>query len=137
MKVCIVGASGKLGRYMVEHALVRDDDMPPEAAAVLGNAARAGLAVELVALEPGEEPDWGCLPSQVARTETPPDAYAAWADQAKGKHGCRKGQARTTGQTAAGNQESGTASSQKVKAAALWNTIASKYGLTQRQPTQL
>ncbi|MGW4908753.1 hypothetical protein [Streptomyces sp. NPDC004270] len=63
--------------------------------------------------------------------------YAAWADQAKGKHGCRKGQARTTGQTAAGNQESGTASSQKVKAAALWNTIAGKYGLTQRQPTQL
>ncbi|MFD4502258.1 hypothetical protein [Streptomyces sp. NPDC058457] len=63
--------------------------------------------------------------------------YAAWADQAKDKHGCRKGQARTTGQTAAGNRESGTASSQKVKAAALWNTIASKYGLTQRQPTQL
>ncbi|MGW2961670.1 hypothetical protein ACWDGI_24860 [Streptomyces sp. NPDC001220] len=63
--------------------------------------------------------------------------YAAWADQTKGKHGCHKGQARATGQTAAGNQESGTASSQKVKAAALWNTIASKYGLTQRQPTQL
>ncbi|MFJ9560022.1 hypothetical protein ACIRQQ_08280 [Streptomyces fuscichromogenes] len=63
--------------------------------------------------------------------------YAAWADQVKGRHGCRKGQARGTGQTAAGNQESGTASSQKVKAAALWNTIASKYGLTQRQPTQL
>ncbi|MEU2426565.1 hypothetical protein ABZ619_37095 [Streptomyces sp. NPDC007851] len=63
--------------------------------------------------------------------------YAAWADQAGGKHGCHKGQARTTGQTAAGNRESGTASSQKVKAAALWNTIASKYGLTQRQPTQL
>ncbi|MEU2778337.1 hypothetical protein ABZ646_37030 [Streptomyces sp. NPDC007162] len=63
--------------------------------------------------------------------------YAAWADQAGGKHGCRKGQARTTGQTAAGNRESGTASSQKAKAAALWNTIASRYGLTQRQPTQL
>ncbi|MEU0965233.1 hypothetical protein ABZ357_07220 [Streptomyces sp. NPDC005917] len=63
--------------------------------------------------------------------------YAAWADQAKGKHGCRKGQARTTGQTAAGNRESGTASSQKVKAAALWNTIAGKYGLTRRQPTEL
>ncbi|MEU9452075.1 hypothetical protein [Streptomyces sp. NPDC048277] len=63
--------------------------------------------------------------------------YAAWADQVGGKHGCRKGQARSTGQTAAGNRESGTASSQKVKAAALWNTIASKYGLTQRQPTQL
>ncbi|MEW2306650.1 hypothetical protein AB0958_43060 [Streptomyces sp. NPDC006655] len=63
--------------------------------------------------------------------------YAAWADQVGGKHGCHKGQARGTGQAAAGNRESGTASSQKAKAAALWNTIASKYGLTQRQPTQL
>ena len=42
----------------LEHALVLDDDSPPEAAAVLGNAARAGHAVELVALEPGEEPEW-------------------------------------------------------------------------------
>lgn len=42
----------------LEHALVLNNDVPPEAAAVLGNAARSGLAVELVALEPGEEPDW-------------------------------------------------------------------------------
>ncbi|WP_043673771.1 hypothetical protein [Streptomyces xylophagus] len=63
--------------------------------------------------------------------------YAAWADQAAGKHGCKKGSARTTGQTAAGNAASGTASNQKVKAAALWNTIAKTYGLTERQPTQL
>ncbi|MFJ5310136.1 hypothetical protein [Streptomyces sp. NPDC088350] len=63
--------------------------------------------------------------------------YAAWADQAAGKHGCKKGNARTTGQTAAGNAASGTASNQKVKAAALWNTIAKTYGLTERQPTQL
>ena len=27
MKVCIVGASGKLGRYMVEHALDRGDEV--------------------------------------------------------------------------------------------------------------
>lgn len=64
--------------------------------------------------------------------------YAAWADQVGGgKKGCHKGGARTTGQTLAGNRESGTASAQKVKAAALWNVIATKYGLTQRQPTQL
>ncbi|MGW3283607.1 hypothetical protein ACWDR3_03045 [Streptomyces sp. NPDC001002] len=63
--------------------------------------------------------------------------YAAWADQAAGKKGCRKGQARTTGQTAAGNRASGTASAQKAKAAQLWNAIAKTYGLTQRQPTQL
>ncbi|GAA3128273.1 hypothetical protein [Streptomyces echinatus] len=63
--------------------------------------------------------------------------YAAWAGQAKGHKGCRKGHARTTGETQAGNRESGTASQQKGRAAGLWNTIAQKYGLTQRQPTQL
>ncbi|MGV9244369.1 hypothetical protein [Streptomyces sp. NPDC003710] len=64
--------------------------------------------------------------------------YAAWADQVSGnKKGCKKGQARTTGQTAAGNRASGTASAQKAKAAGLWNAIAQQYGLTQRQPTQL
>ncbi|MGW2459176.1 hypothetical protein HKX69_19470 [Streptomyces argyrophyllae] len=63
--------------------------------------------------------------------------YAAWAEQAKGHKVCRKGHARTTGETQAGNRESGTASAQKTKAAALWNAIAGKYGLTQRQPTQL
>ncbi|MFG2635993.1 hypothetical protein ACGFX8_19250 [Streptomyces sp. NPDC048362] len=64
--------------------------------------------------------------------------YAAWADQTKGAHkSCRKGHARTTGETQAGNRESGTASAQKAKAAGLWNAIARKYGLTQRQPTQL
>ncbi|MFF4564014.1 hypothetical protein [Streptomyces sp. NPDC001435] len=63
--------------------------------------------------------------------------YAAWADQISGRHGCKHGQARSTGQTQAGNRESGTASTQKVTAAQLWNAIARKYGLTQRQPTQL
>jgi chorismate mutase len=63
--------------------------------------------------------------------------YAAWAGQAKSHKVCRKGHARVTNETQAGNRESGTASEQKAKAAALWNTIAQKYGLTQRQPTQL
>ncbi|WP_338897611.1 hypothetical protein WBG99_20075 [Streptomyces sp. TG1A-60] len=63
--------------------------------------------------------------------------YAAWADQAAGKKGCRKGQARTTGQTQAGNAASGTASAEKAKAAELWNVIATTYGLTERQAVQL
>ncbi|MFF9406495.1 hypothetical protein ACF1B0_13370 [Streptomyces anandii] len=63
--------------------------------------------------------------------------YAAWAGQVGGKKGCKKGHARTTGETQAGNRESGVASAQKVKAARLWNAIAQKYGLTQRQPVQL
>ncbi|MER5827690.1 hypothetical protein ABT086_36990, partial [Streptomyces mirabilis] len=63
--------------------------------------------------------------------------YAAWADQVKDKKGCKKGHARATGQTAAANQASGTASAQKAKAARLWNSIASTYGLTRRTTTQL
>ncbi|MEV5874235.1 hypothetical protein AB0L75_08385 [Streptomyces sp. NPDC052101] len=63
--------------------------------------------------------------------------YAAWADQSKGHKACRRGHARITNETQAGNRESSTASAQKAKAAVLWNTIAQKYGLTQRQPTQL
>jgi hypothetical protein len=63
--------------------------------------------------------------------------YAAWADQTAGKKGCKKGQARVTGQTQAGNRASGVASAEKAKAAQLWNGIAKTYGLTERQPTQL
>ncbi|MGW0999340.1 hypothetical protein [Streptomyces sp. NPDC002520] len=65
--------------------------------------------------------------------------YAAWADQVAGggKRSCHKGHARGTGQTQAGDRASVTASSEKNKAAGLWNAIAKQYGLTQRQPTQL
>ncbi|MER6709132.1 hypothetical protein ABT328_33570, partial [Streptomyces fumanus] len=63
--------------------------------------------------------------------------YAAWADQVAGKKGCHKGQARTTGEVQAATRASGTASSEKAKAASLWNPIAKKYGLTERQPVQL
>ncbi|WP_328748247.1 hypothetical protein OHT57_22325 [Streptomyces sp. NBC_00285] len=63
--------------------------------------------------------------------------YAAWADQSAGKKGCKKGQARVTGQTAAGNRDSGTASTEKARAARLWNAIAKKYSLTERSATQL
>ncbi|MFF5498230.1 hypothetical protein [Streptomyces aquilus] len=64
--------------------------------------------------------------------------YAAWADQvAANKKGCKKGQARSTPQTLAGNQASGEATAQKKTAARLWNAIARKYGLTERTYTQL
>jgi len=46
--------------HELEHTLIRDEDEPPPgAAAALSRAEEEGLAVELVALEPGEEPDWG------------------------------------------------------------------------------
>ncbi|MEV7325574.1 hypothetical protein [Streptomyces sp. NPDC093970] len=109
----------------------------------LRNAAtqRAALVTRLSKLSVDKLPNSGELTTALTKawqaSANADNHYAAWADQVKGKHGCRKGQARGTGQTAAGNAESGTASSQKVKAAALWNSIAGKYGLTQRQPTQL
>ena len=43
--------------HELEHALAREEELP-EAAAGLSGAEQAGLAMELVALDPGEEPDW-------------------------------------------------------------------------------
>ncbi|MFE2427363.1 hypothetical protein ACFXJ5_11500 [Streptomyces sp. NPDC059373] len=65
--------------------------------------------------------------------------YAAWGDQVAndGKKYCKHGSARNTGQTSAGTQASGTATQNKKTAVRLWNTIAKKYGLTQRSYTQL
>jgi hypothetical protein len=46
--------------HELEHALARRDadELPPGAVATLSRAEQLGSAVELVALEPGEEPDW-------------------------------------------------------------------------------
>jgi hypothetical protein len=46
-----------LPEHELEHALAREDDRDT-AAAALARAEEAGLLVELVALEPGEAPDW-------------------------------------------------------------------------------
>ncbi|MFD0338450.1 hypothetical protein ACFVH0_07095 [Streptomyces sp. NPDC127117] len=64
--------------------------------------------------------------------------YAAWAAQAKnGKKVCKHGKARTTSETQAATQQSEEASKQKRQASGLWDSIASKYGLTRRAATQL
>ncbi|MDF6019519.1 hypothetical protein [Streptomyces sp. JH34] len=66
------------------------------------------------------------------------DHYAAWAGQAKdGKKVCKGGKARQTDETAKANASSGEATTAKRKASGLWNSIARKYGLTERAPTQL
>ncbi|WP_405841123.1 hypothetical protein [Streptomyces sp. NBC_01518] len=102
---------------------------------------RAELVTKLSQLTVDKLPDNAALTTALTNawkaSASADNHYASWADQAAGKKGCKKGQARTTGQTAAGNAASGVASNQKAKAAALWNTIAKTYGLTQRQPTQL
>jgi hypothetical protein len=103
---------------------------------------RAQLVTSLSGLSVDKLPNHADLTTALTRawqaSAAADNHYAAWADQVGGnKKGCKKGQARTTGQTAAGNRASGTASQQKAKAADLWNAIAKTYGLTQRQPTQL
>jgi hypothetical protein len=49
--------SPDLPEHELEHALAREDDRD-EAVAALARAEEAGRLVELVALEPGEAPDW-------------------------------------------------------------------------------
>ncbi|MEU0008439.1 hypothetical protein ABZ079_30355 [Streptomyces sp. NPDC006314] len=123
---------------------VRQCDNLDQAASSLRDAAkqRSQLVTRLGKLSVDKLPANGDLTAALTKawqaSAAADNHYAAWAGQVKGGHkGCKKGHARTTGETQAGNRESGTASAQKVKAAALWNVIATKYGLTQRQPTQL
>ncbi|MDT0397328.1 hypothetical protein [Streptomyces edwardsiae] len=114
-----------------------------QAAADLREAAgqRTQLVTDLSGLSVDKLPDHEALTTALTKawqaSASADNHYAAWADQTAGKKGCKKGQARSTGQTQAGNQASGTATVQKQKAADLWNAIAKQYGLTERQPTQL
>ncbi|MET8942346.1 hypothetical protein ABZX30_01800 [Streptomyces sp. NPDC004542] len=114
-----------------------------EAASDLRDAAkqRTGLVTRLSKLSVDQLPGNAELTSALTKawqaSASADNHYAAWADQVSGRKGCKRGQARGTGETLAGNRDSTTASAQKVKAAGLWNAIAKKYGLTQRQPTQL
>jgi hypothetical protein len=103
---------------------------------------RTGLVTRLSGVAVDKLPDHATLTSALTKawqaSASADNHYAAWADQVAAKKGkCKKGQAPTTGRTAAGNRESGTASQQKTEAAELWNVIAKNYGLTQRRPTQL
>jgi hypothetical protein len=49
-----------LPNHELEHTLARrlDEELPPSAEAAFSRAEQLGLSIELVALEPGEEPDW-------------------------------------------------------------------------------
>jgi hypothetical protein len=122
---------------------VRGCDNLAQAAKDLRDAAkqRSGLVTRLSGIEVDRLPDHAALTTALTKawqaSASADNHYAAWADQTAGRKGCKKGQARTTDQTLAGNRASGVASAQKAKAAGLWNGIAKKYGLTERQPTQL
>ncbi|WP_026249000.1 hypothetical protein [Streptomyces sp. LaPpAH-108] len=114
-----------------------------KAAADLRDAARQRneLVTRLGKLSLDKLPDNAALKDALTKawqaSASADNHYAAWAGQAAGRRGCAKGHARATNQTQAGDRASGTASAQKTRAAQLWNAIATKYGLTTRQTTQL
>ncbi|WP_432041522.1 hypothetical protein [Streptomyces cadmiisoli] len=103
---------------------------------------RNALVTQLSGLSVDKLPDHAALTGALDKawkaSAAADNHYAAWADQVAGQRKlCKKGQARSTAHTAAGHRESDTASKQKTEAAKLWNAIARKYGLTERQPIQL
>jgi hypothetical protein len=58
---------GDVPDHQLEHTLARGEDELPEAAAALfGRAERSGENLELVALDPGETPDWDAAERYVA-----------------------------------------------------------------------
>ncbi|MGW7460606.1 hypothetical protein [Streptomyces sp. NPDC054797] len=64
------------------------------------------------------------------------NSYAAWAEDVEGDK-CKDGKAKASKNASEGNKSSGEATKAKESAAAMWNTIAAKYGLTQRDKSQL
>ncbi|MFJ5264356.1 hypothetical protein ACIQAC_28240 [Streptomyces sp. NPDC088387] len=125
-------------------ASVKSCDNLGKAAKDLRDAAgqRNDLVTRLSGLTVNKLPDHAALTTALTKawqaSASADDHYAAWADEvAADKKKCRKKQAASTGNTQAGNAASGTATTEKGKAAALWNAIAKEYGLTERTPTQL
>ncbi|WP_326811363.1 hypothetical protein OIE62_18460 [Streptomyces scopuliridis] len=122
---------------------IKSCDNLDQAATDLHGAAeqRRGLVTQLEALTLDKLPNHTELTSSLTdawqASASADDHYAQWAKQTKGKKGCKDGHARTTSQAAKGNQASGEATAAKHKASGLWNSIATKYGLTERAPTQL
>ncbi|MGW0699571.1 hypothetical protein ACWD0A_09600 [Streptomyces sp. NPDC002867] len=104
-------------------------------------AQRRSLVTRLDGMTVDKLPDNAALTAALTKawqaSASADDHYAAWAQQVKGKKGCKGGKARVTSQTAQGNRASGEATKAKNEAAPLWNTIARTYGLTERRSEQL
>ncbi|MEU2838141.1 hypothetical protein ABZ776_13750 [Streptomyces sp. NPDC007076] len=103
---------------------------------------RRDLVTRLQGLSVDKLPDHARLTASLTRawqaSAAADEHYAAWAGQAKdGKKVCKHGKARTTSETQAATVQSGEASKAKRQASELWNSIASKYGLTRRAATEL
>ncbi|MFI0944660.1 hypothetical protein ACH4Q9_01380 [Streptomyces sp. NPDC021086] len=136
-------AESGTGRTTVINAVgdVKTCDKLPQAAKDLREAAkqRSGLVDSLSKLSVDKLPRHTELTTALTKawqaSASADNHYAEWADRTAGKKGCKKGKAAT--QPTAATRASGTATKEKAKAATLWNTIAKKYGLTERRPTQL
>lgn len=102
---------------------------------------RRDLVTRLKGLSVDKLPNNGELTASLTKawqaSASADDHYAAWAAQAKSKKVCKHGKARTTSQMQAASVQSGEASKAKREASKLWNTIAKKYGLTEREATAL
>ncbi|WP_329368309.1 hypothetical protein OG896_23295 [Streptomyces sp. NBC_00669] len=125
-------------------ASIRSCSNLPGAAGDLNTAAdrRKSLVTQLAKLPLDQLPDHDALSTALTKAWQASSAadthYANWAGQAQKNHKvCHGGHARNTSETQAGDRESGTATTEKKKAVKLWNAIAKKYGLTQRQYSQL
>ncbi|MGR4882808.1 hypothetical protein ACIPUC_25850 [Streptomyces sp. LARHCF249] len=113
-----------------------------QAAADLRDAARQReeLVTRLQELKVDQLPDHAKLTAALTKawksSAAADNYYAAWADDVDDDK-CKDGKAKGTENAAAGNKASGEATKAKESAAALWNTIAAKYGLTKRDKSQL
>ncbi|MER7789990.1 hypothetical protein [Streptomyces sp. NPDC097640] len=102
---------------------------------------RTGLVTRLGKISVDKLPNHAELTTSLTKawqsSATADNQYAAWADQVGGKKGCHKGKARRTPKVAGAERASGEATQAKKKASELWNPIATQYGLTSHQPTEL
>ncbi|MFD9412369.1 hypothetical protein ACFWBN_35925 [Streptomyces sp. NPDC059989] len=120
-----------------------------QAASDLRDAARQReeLVTRLQELKVDQLPDNARLTAALTKawqsSAAADNSYAAWAQDVgadkgdKGDKGCKDGKAKNSDNAAAGNKASGEATKAKESAAALWNNIATKYGLTKRDKSQL
>ncbi|WP_411106677.1 hypothetical protein [Streptomyces sp. cmx-4-9] len=114
-----------------------------QAAGDLRDAARQReeLVTRLQELKVDKLPDHAKLSASLTKawksSANADNSYAAWAEDAKDEKNCKDGKAKSTDNASAGNKASGEATKAKESAAALWNSIAAKYGLTKRDKTQL
>ena len=98
--------------HELEHTLARraEEELPEEATSLLDRADRLGQSVELVALEPGEAPDWDAGPSASStRSSSRRSRTTCWSSAVstrtptrarRGSPRCRTGFARTSGSSA-------------------------------------